>query len=184
MALTASEAPPPSMTTRASTTGWNKVRHHPSNNCSTKQVFLCFGELWYWTEIMPLGSARSVIEQGIGCHCCCQLLPQKVSELFQNKDSRQPACAGGNTDPMTGVKLVNPVILRPNLALQREIAAWCREYGVPYTPRQWTKDSGKTKTSSKRSCSRQLLAAGRAVGKFLVSRSPNHPFESYQYATK
>jgi len=90
---------------------------------------------------------------------------------------------GGNTDPLTGVKLENPVILRPNLALQREIAEWCRQHNVPYEPRQWTKDT-EVAVAPRMSCARQLLKAVKAVGRFLISTSPNHPFEAYEFATK
>jgi hypothetical protein len=90
---------------------------------------------------------------------------------------------GGNTDPMTGVKLVNPVILRPNLPLQREIAEWCRQHDVPYKPRQWSKDT-EVPVAPRMSCARQLLKASKAVGRFLTSTFPHHPFQTYQYATK
>lgn len=84
---------------------------------------------------------------------------------------------------MTGVKLVNPVILRPHLALQREIAEWCMERDVPYTPRQWTKSTTEN-VAKKLSCSRQIYKAVKALNRFLTNKSPSHPFETYQYASK
>jgi len=82
---------------------------------------------------------------------------------------------------------VNPVILRPNLALQREIAAWCLQNDVPYTHRPCTQGPAEASIAgrtTRRSCSRQLFAAAKGLGKLLTHKSPHHPFESYQYATK
>jgi len=82
---------------------------------------------------------------------------------------------------MTGVKLEDVIILRPHLALQREIAAWCLQHSVPYTPMQWTKRTTESLVK-KRSFGQQLYRALKALGKAMMSKSPSHPFEAYQYA--
>jgi len=89
--------------------------------------------------------------------------------------------AGGRCDPMTGVTLERTVILRPHLALQREIAAWCLQHHIPYAPREWT--HGPTESVVKNTTfGRRLCRALKTVGKALTAKSPSYPSEAYHFA--
>jgi hypothetical protein len=78
---------------------------------------------------------------------------------------------------------MNPVILRPHLTLQREILVWCLEHDVPYTPRQWTESTTES-VAKKTTPARKFYKAFKSLSKVLITKSPSHPFGTYQYASK
>ena len=91
------------------------------------------------------------------------------------KDQMELTCAGGDTDPLSGVKLVYPIILRPNLELQQEIEVWSHQQDLPYTPRQWTSEATEPEANSRSTrmtSSQKLLAALKAVCKLFLPSSP------------
>jgi hypothetical protein len=83
---------------------------------------------------------------------------------------------------MTGLKLKNAIILRPHLELQQEIATWCLQNSVSYTPRQWSTRTTESLVK-KTSFGQHMFRALKALGKALAAKSPSHPFEAYPYAT-
>ena len=83
--------------------------------------------------------------------------------------------AGGKACPLTGIKLEQSVVLRPNLCLQSKIAKWAEEHRVPYNPVDFEKEQALKEVESKTTFCQRIKAALRGVGKVLNSRLP-HPY--------
>lgn len=82
--------------------------------------------------------------------------------------------AGGQCDPMTGTKLTAPVILRPQLALQDDIRAWCAANGIEYVAEEFA----VRKISHPRTRWSKSFSAIRTASSCLFSRQ-SHPFDAY-----